>query len=92
MRFPLLLAGLLACLAAPVAAEECLTTAGFADYLNGNTKGAAILEVVPINSAGIDALVIYRAENGNVLMIAEFAGCLVGQPIVIDGPRQEVGA
>lgn len=76
MRFPLLLAGLLACLAAPTAAAEC----------------AAIIEVVPVQSASIDFLVIYRAENGNVQMIAEFDGCLIGQPIVIDGPRQEVGA
>ena len=80
------------CLASPVVAGECATLVGLAEYLQGNEKGAAIIEVVPVRSAAIDFLVIYRAENGNVQMIAEFNGCLVGRPLVIDGPRQDVGA
>lgn len=92
MKLHLLLAGAFACLAAPASAAECLNIADFAAFLDGNEKGAEIIEVVPVESAAIDNLVIYRAENGNVLMIPEFAGCMFGQPVMIDGPRQKVGA
>ena len=92
MRFPLLIAGAFACLAVPASADECPNIADFAAFLDSNEKGAEIIEVVPVESAAIDNLVIYRAENGNVLMIPEFAGCMFGQPVMIDGPRQKVGA
>lgn len=92
MRFPLLIAGAFACLCVPAFSAECLTIAGFADFLDGNEKGAAIIEVVPVNSQAIDNLVVYRAENGNVLMMPEFDGCMFGQPVLIDVPRNDVGA
>ena len=79
------------CLSSPAAAE-CATIAGFAEFIQDNEKGAAILEVVPVHSGSMDFLVIYRAENGNIQMIPEFNGCLVGEPIKIDGPREDLGA
>lgn len=85
-------AAALSCLSVSVHGAECLTIAGFADALLGNEKGARIIEVVPVKSAAIDYLVIFTAENGNVLMIPEFAGCMFGQPILIDTKRQEEGA
>lgn len=86
-------AGALCCLSVPsFAAEECLTIVGLAEFLSTNDKGAAMIEVVPLNTQAIDNLVIYRAESGAVLMIPEFEGCLFGQPVLIDVKRKEFGA
>ncbi|UJW87941.1 hypothetical protein [Devosia sp. SL43] len=88
----LLVAGAFACLCVPAFSAECLTIAGFADFIDGNEKGAEIIEVVPVNSQAIDNLVIFRAENGNVLMMPEFDGCMFGSPVLIDLQGDEVGA
>lgn len=88
----LLLAGAVACLPLAASAQECLTIAGFADYLNTSDTTAEIIEVVPVNSQSVDNLLVFRAENGNVLMIPEFKGCMFGQPILIDVARQEADA
>lgn len=87
----LLVAGAFACLCVPAFSAECLTIAGFADFLDGNEKGAAIIEVVNLDTQAIDHLVIYRAENGNVLMMPEFDGCMFGSPVLIDLQSNEVG-
>lgn len=74
-----------------VASQECATIAGLALYMEQEAGTAEIIEVVPVKSAAIDYLVIYRAENGNVQMIAERDGCLIGSPMIIDGPREDIG-
>ncbi|HWU19395.1 MAG TPA: hypothetical protein VN155_17065 [Devosia sp.] len=91
--FKTALAAAFACLCLPAfSAEPCLTIVGLADFLSTNEKGAAMIEVVPLNTQAIDNLVIYRAESGSVLMIPEFEGCLFGQPVLIDVKRKEFGA
>lgn len=87
------LAGVFACLSLPTFADdECASAAYLADSLSANTKGAEMIEVVPINTQKIDNLVIFRTEDGTVLMMVEFEGCLFGPPTVIDVKRKEFGA
>jgi len=80
------------CLSFAAQAAECPSIAGLAAYMDGNEKGARIIEVVPVNSASIDHLVIYVAESGNVMMMPEFNGCLFGEPVMIDVKRPGIPA